>query len=203
MQCFDGAAQPNPGPSGCGAAIFDAQGFGFTDDDAIAKDSAFLGWSTNNQAEYEGLILGLQLALDNGAQQVSIRGDSELVVKQVLGEWRVRFACQFKDASWPLAKQLTALPGHNLLRVDDAYGPRSAPSVDMQLGPVSCSAARVQVHSSTLSWLRDRVNGLTESTACCRASTAGKRSMSTETTTLWQTGWPKKLCRMARRAIWR
>ena len=53
------------------------------DGDVIAERSAYLGHATNNVAEYEGLILGLQLALDHGARDVAVYGDSELVVKQV------------------------------------------------------------------------------------------------------------------------
>ena len=59
-------------------------------DDPIRTTGAYLGVATNNEAEYQGLILGLQLARGHGANHVTIRGDSHLVLQQVLQRWRVR-----------------------------------------------------------------------------------------------------------------
>jgi ribonuclease HI len=84
MQYFDGGSRGNPGPAGCGTAVFDPS----DKCTPVATASAYLGRATNNAAEYEGLILGLQLALRNGARHVIIRGDSMLVVRQIRGEWR-------------------------------------------------------------------------------------------------------------------
>eukprot|EP00892_Ulva_mutabilis_P008777 jgi/Ulvmu1/6271/UM028_0129.1 len=81
---FDGGSRGNPGPAGCGAAVYEGLG----DSDPIATDYAYIGHATNNQAEYEGLILGLRLALKQGARSVTIRGDSMLVVNQVKGTWK-------------------------------------------------------------------------------------------------------------------
>src|SRR5690606_24200218 len=50
----------------------------------------YLGWQTNNHAEYQGLILGLERALELGAREVEVYADSELMVRQLLGEYRVR-----------------------------------------------------------------------------------------------------------------
>lgn len=85
MQYFDGGSRGNPGPAGCGAAVFageDASGA------PTSTGCAYIGHATNNQAEYEGLILGLGLALQQGAQSVTVRGDSMLVVNQVNNKWR-------------------------------------------------------------------------------------------------------------------
>lgn len=86
LQFFDGGARRNPGPAGCGAAVLPTDGAAHP----LATRSAYLGTATSNEAEYQGLILGLQLALDHGATEISICGDSKLVVNQLLGRWQVR-----------------------------------------------------------------------------------------------------------------
>ena len=77
---FDGASRGNPGPAAVGWVIVTSDG--------IAGDGGErIGTATNNQAEYEALIRGLEAAADYGLDEVDIRGDSELIVKQVRGEW--------------------------------------------------------------------------------------------------------------------
>lgn len=85
-QYFDGGSRGNPGLAGCGAALFPPGGRGPPLDTA----SAYLGTATSNEAEYQGLILGLSLALRNGATDVAICGDSKLVVNQLNGVWAIR-----------------------------------------------------------------------------------------------------------------
>jgi ribonuclease HI len=80
----DGAARGNPGPAGCGAFLRDPEGA------TRKKLCRYLGTTTNNVAEYEGLLMGLQSALDMGAKRVHIESDSELMVKQLNGLYRVR-----------------------------------------------------------------------------------------------------------------
>ncbi|MDY6852649.1 MAG: ribonuclease HI family protein [Thermodesulfobacteriota bacterium] len=80
----DGAARGNPGPAGAGAVLRDENG------DLLAEVSRFLGRGTNNEAEYQGLIFGLEEALGLGARRLKMRLDSELVVKQVSGLYRVK-----------------------------------------------------------------------------------------------------------------
>lgn len=80
----DGAARGNPGPAGAGASLEDSSGA------VIAEVSQYLGEATNNQAEYRALILGLERAREIGAQEVEIRADSELMIRQMRGEYRVR-----------------------------------------------------------------------------------------------------------------
>lgn len=80
----DGAARGNPGPAGAGAVLFDEDG---NPVDSVGK---FLGRTTNNVAEYEGVILGLERALELGARRVEIFCDSELLVHQLSGRYRVR-----------------------------------------------------------------------------------------------------------------
>jgi ribonuclease HI len=80
----DGAARGNPGPAGAGAALWDAQG------NVVESLGVPLGGLTNNEAEYKALILGLEMALRNGAAQLTVRMDSELVVRQISGQYRVK-----------------------------------------------------------------------------------------------------------------
>ncbi|WP_435335287.1 ribonuclease HI [Haloarchaeobius sp. TZWWS8] len=77
---FDGGARGNPGPAGIGWVIV-------TSDGIVTEGSEFIGRATNNQAEYDALIKVLEVARDYGFDELEIRGDSELIVKQVRGEY--------------------------------------------------------------------------------------------------------------------
>jgi ribonuclease HI len=81
---IDGGARGNPGPAGYGAYIQDADGT------LLAELHGGLGIATNNVAEYNGLLAALQWALDHGHRAVRIRADSELLVKQMRGEYKVK-----------------------------------------------------------------------------------------------------------------
>lgn len=80
----DGACRGNPGVAGAGWVITDEDG------DLIGKGGAFLGRRTNNEAEYEAVIRGLKAAKEAGANEVMLRSDSELLVKQINGTYRVK-----------------------------------------------------------------------------------------------------------------
>ncbi|RKD94904.1 ribonuclease HI [Halopiger aswanensis] len=77
---FDGGSRGNPGPAAIGWVIV-------TGDGIVAEAGERIGRATNNQAEYEALIAALEAARDYGFDEVHIRGDSELIVKQVRGEY--------------------------------------------------------------------------------------------------------------------
>ena len=79
----DGGARGNPGPAGYGAEITDAQG------NVLAELSEFLGIRTNNFAEYSGLLASLRYALDHGHSTLRVISDSELMVKQIQGKYKV------------------------------------------------------------------------------------------------------------------
>jgi ribonuclease HI len=81
---IDGGARGNPGPAGYGVRIEDADGT------LIEELYAPLGIATNNVAEYNGLLAALKWAVDHGHRDVHIRSDSELLVKQMRGEYRVK-----------------------------------------------------------------------------------------------------------------
>lgn len=83
----DGGSRGNPGPAGAGAVVRDAE-----TGDVLVERSAALGVTTNNVAEYQGLISGLEAAAEHGATEVEVRMDSKLVVEQMSGRWRVKHA---------------------------------------------------------------------------------------------------------------
>ncbi len=96
----DGAARGNPGPAAIGATIKDEQGR------LIACISQRIGTTTNNQAEYRAIIAALEKVISLGAKQVDVKSDSELVVKQINGEYRVK-----KAALKPLYQRVKELQG--------------------------------------------------------------------------------------------
>ena len=80
----DGAARGNPGDAGCGAAICDESG-------AVVKElSRYLGRTTNNVAEYEGLLMGLEALIQLGRKKIRVQSDSQLLVRQLNGEYLVK-----------------------------------------------------------------------------------------------------------------
>jgi ribonuclease HI len=81
---FDGGARGNPGPAGIGVVLRAKDGT------ELVTLGRFIGRATNNVAEYRALITALEKAKELGAKRVAIRGDSELVVKQMRGEYRVK-----------------------------------------------------------------------------------------------------------------
>jgi len=101
----DGAARGNPGEAGCGAAICDETG-------AVVKElSRYIGHATNNVAEYEALLMGLEALVRMGGKKVRVQSDSQLLVRQLNGEYRV------KDEKLKVLYQRAV----NLLRRFDGY----------------------------------------------------------------------------------
>jgi ribonuclease HI len=79
----DGGSRGNPGPAGYGAVVEDSQGR------VVARLSKYLGRQTNNFAEYSGLLAVLDWALENGVRQLRVVSDSELMVNQMKGRYKV------------------------------------------------------------------------------------------------------------------
>ncbi|HYM82950.1 MAG TPA: ribonuclease HI family protein [Candidatus Dormibacteraeota bacterium] len=90
----DGAARGNPGPASLGAVLVDASEPGSLAPSAVpvASISEYLGVRTNNVAEYTGLLRALALAAELGAREVDLLLDSQLIVEQLHGRWRVKDA---------------------------------------------------------------------------------------------------------------
>lgn len=82
----DGGSRGNPGPAASGAVLVDPSG------DVVEEIGSYLGIATNNVAEWTALLLGLEAAAKRGIRRLAIRLDSELVVKQIRGEYRVKHA---------------------------------------------------------------------------------------------------------------
>ena len=80
----DGGARGNPGSAGYGAVISDAAG------QTLAELYAGIGIATNNVAEYRGLIAALDWAVQHGHRRLHVKSDSELMVRQMLGTYRVK-----------------------------------------------------------------------------------------------------------------
>jgi ribonuclease HI len=79
----DGGARGNPGPAGYGVRIT-------RDDGSVVDLKQSIGIATNNVAEYNGLLAALRWAADAGVQSLHVKADSELMVKQMLGDYRVK-----------------------------------------------------------------------------------------------------------------
>lgn len=94
----DGASRGNPGPAAYGAVVYDA------DDVELGALGGAIGRNTNNVAEYRGAIAAVEAALELGASELELRLDSELIVRQLEGRYRVRNA-----ALKPLYAELTRL----------------------------------------------------------------------------------------------
>jgi len=80
----DGASRGNPGPAGAGAVLSNPRG------EVAAQLARYLGETTNNVAEYQALILGLREAVRLGARKLQVFADSELLVRQLNGQYRVK-----------------------------------------------------------------------------------------------------------------
>ncbi len=81
----DGGSRGNPGPAGYGAVVIDAD-----TGQVLIERQGGLGITTNNVAEYQGLIAGLRAAHERSAREVEVRMDSKLVVEQMSGRWQIK-----------------------------------------------------------------------------------------------------------------
>lgn len=94
----DGGARGNPGPAGIGAVLMDESG------EVIGELADGIGIATNNVAEYQALIAGLDLALTKGVTELEVFMDSELVISQMQGKWKIK-----NKALQPLALKASSL----------------------------------------------------------------------------------------------
>lgn len=116
----DGGSRGNPGPAGAGVVISDEAGA------RLHEGAYFLGNQTNNSAEYQALIRGLQRAESLAPRPIHIRSDSELLVRQVIGEYRVKnesLAVLFKQVQMLLLRfggwQIRHVPREQNRRADE------------------------------------------------------------------------------------
>jgi ribonuclease HI len=109
----DGAARGNPGPAGAGAVVADPDGT------VLAEIAEGLGETTNNVAEYTAAIRGLEAAKRLGAREVLLRSDSQLMINQMTGRYRVKTA-----HLQPLHRQVSEL-ARSFDRVEFEHVPRA------------------------------------------------------------------------------
>ncbi|HST69922.1 MAG TPA: ribonuclease HI family protein [Solirubrobacterales bacterium] len=83
---FDGGSRGNPGPAGIGVVVRDGSG------EVVEERGERIGEATNNVAEYRALLRGIELAAEHGGTELELIGDSELVVQQVDGKFKVKNA---------------------------------------------------------------------------------------------------------------
>ena len=119
---FDGASKKNPGPSGFGAVIFDdATG------SVLKEVTGYLGdEGTNNQAEYAGLVAGLYACKEMGIRKVKVRGDSKLVIHQILNKWQVKndVLKLYHDVAMGLVRGFESFEAEHVLREFNTYADR-------------------------------------------------------------------------------
>lgn len=127
----DGGARGNPGPAGAGFVLYNHAG------EVIFADGKYLGENTNNVAEYTALILGLEKALEMNAQEIVIKMDSELIVKQMSGEYKIKqphlqeLAAEVRD----LLKQFDSFEFKHVLRhLNKAADEQVNKAIDRALG---------------------------------------------------------------------
>jgi len=82
----DGGARGNPGPAAVGAVVTTPEG------DPVSEKGVYIGEATNNVAEYRAVMLGIELAREVGARELEIVNDSELVARQIGGQYKVKHA---------------------------------------------------------------------------------------------------------------
>ncbi len=110
----DGASRGNPGPAGVGVVLCDGRG------EVLKELSQYIGITTNNQAEYRALLLALQEARALGASSVRVVTDSELLVKQLRGEYRVKE--EHLRSLWEQVRRAT----EDLVKFEVLHVPRGA-----------------------------------------------------------------------------
>jgi ribonuclease HI len=134
----DGGSRGNPGPAAFGAVIEDAQGR------EVVRLSKFLGRQTNNYAEYSGLLAILNWAIENGAKRLRVVSDSELMVKQMKGQYKVAnpgLRPLWEDAN-RLARQLDGFEIRHTLRGGNKEADRLAnEAMDRGMGRARASGA--------------------------------------------------------------
>ena len=122
----DGGARGNPGQAAVAAVVATPDG------DVVAERGERIGIATNNVAEYRALLLGLALAAEHGARSVELVGDSELVVKQVRGEYRVKDA-GLKPLHAEVRAALTGFDGWSIRHVRREQNARADELVNQAL----------------------------------------------------------------------
>ncbi len=143
----DGGARGNPGPSGYGVVIQDEAGR------KVAALSEYLGHQTNNFAEYQGLIAALEYAVSNGHKALKVISDSELLVRQIKGIYKVKNAAlqDLHGRAKELIAQLDWFSIGHVLRGHNAEADSLAnAAMDKGMGRVARAPSPTALSGSTL-----------------------------------------------------
>src|SRR5258708_10962162 len=141
----DGGARGNPGPAGFGVVVQDEAGR------KVAGLSQYLGHQTNNVAEYQGLIGALEYAVEHGPKALKVISDSELLVKQIRGEYKVKNPTlqDLHGRARQLIRQLDWFSIQHVLRGKNAEADRLAnEAMDKGMGRASAGTVRVATGDS-------------------------------------------------------
>ena len=119
----DGGSRGNPGPAGYGAVVRDA-----ATGEVLAEVAAGIGRTTNNVAEYQGLIAGLRAAAELEPSAVEVRMDSKLVVEQMSGRWQVKHPDMraLAKQAFAVVRQLPAVTFRHIPRERNTHADRLA-----------------------------------------------------------------------------
>jgi ribonuclease HI len=129
----DGGARGNPGPAGIGVVITDESG------NELDRANGYIGVATNNTAEYRALLLGLERAQLLGAREIELVNDSQLVARQLMGEYRVK-----KDDLKPLHAA-----AHEALAEFERWSVRSVPREENEIADALVNEA-IDARSATV-----------------------------------------------------
>jgi ribonuclease HI len=152
---FDGGSRGNPGPAGIGVVVSAADGM------PLVTLGRFIGKATNNVAEYRALITAMEEALRLGAKHIVIRGDSELVIKQMRGEYRVKSPDMkplYEEAQDLLAQFDGAKIEHNLRHKNELADKLANLAMDRKadVHDADVGAAEIELPSATGTKAGDR-----------------------------------------------
>lgn len=137
----DGGSRGNPGPAAWGVAILD-------EDDALLEGhAAAIGRATNNVAEYHGLLEALKLAAGRGAEQVEILADSELIVRQINGSYRVKHP-DLKPLHREAVERIGGFRSFRITHVRRAGNREADRLVNAALNRAEAAAGPVRVHET-------------------------------------------------------
>ncbi len=155
----DGGARGNPGPAGFGVYIQSHEGM------VIAELSEFIGFKTNNVAEYSGLLAALDFALQNGHPRLRVVSDSELMVKQIQGKYKVAspdLRPLFDEAKRRIAK-LEGFQIEHALRAKNKHADRLANlAMDRGMGKKTEATPYPKAEKPVKGFVRDGVVHLLE-----------------------------------------
>ena len=126
---IDGAARGNPGPAAAGAVLSHPS----------IKRGEYLGRATNNVAEYKALILGLELAAEMGLEEIEVRSDSELLIRQMTGKYRVKnpTLMDLFNKAQKAAARFSSVSYRHITRDENAEADRIANMALDAKGPIS------------------------------------------------------------------